>query len=131
MIEIVVITHGNLALELVKVISQITDKPARAIPVCFDLSQDHTEYSEIISRVFNKLDSEHSVIILTDMFGGTPSNISFPFVQQDKVEVITGLNLPMLMYLEMHSEDKSFTELCEGAKKAGQDAIIIAGQFMS
>lgn len=131
MTEIVVITHGNLALELVRVVSKITDQPVNAIPVCFDLNQDHTEYNQIISDVFASLDPEKPVIILTDLFGGTPSNITFPFVKKDKVEVITGLNLPMLMYLVTQSDEKSFAELCEGAHKAGQDAIIIAGQFMS
>lgn len=131
MAQIVVITHGNLALELVRVVSQITEQPSSAIPVCFDLNQDHTEYTKIISDVFDNLDPDKPVIILTDLFGGTPSNFTFPFVKKDKVEVITGLNLPMLMYLVTQPEGKRFEELCEGAKKAGQDAIIIAGQFMS
>ncbi len=131
MTEIVVISHGNLAQELVRVVSQITEQPVKAIPVCFEFNQDHGDCTRIISDVFNCLDSEKPVIILTDMFGGTPSNITFPYVQKDKVEVITGLNLPMLMYLVTQSDEKSFAELCEGAHKAGQDAIIIAGQFMS
>ncbi len=131
MTEIVVITHGNLALELVRVVSEITEHTAKAIPVCLALHHDQAEYTKIISDVFNRLTPDGQVIILTDLFGGTPSNITFPFVKKDRVEVITGLNLPMLMYLVTHSEDKSFNELCEGAHKAGKDAIIIAGQFMS
>ncbi|NQU63042.1 MAG: PTS sugar transporter subunit IIA [SAR324 cluster bacterium] len=129
--EIVVITHGNLALELVRVVSEITERPAKVIPVCLELHHVQAEYTKSITDVFNRLNPEGQVIILTDLFGGTPSNITFPFVKKDKVEVITGLNLPMLMYLVMHSEDKNFNELCEGAHKAGKDAIIIAGQFMS
>jgi len=131
MTEIVVITHGSLAREMVKVVSQITEQPVSAIPVCFEFHQDQATNTQIISEVFDQLDSEKEVIVLTDMFGGTPSNISFPFVKQNKVEVITGLNLPMLMYLVTQPEGKSLAELCEGAQKAGREAIIIAGQFMS
>ena len=131
MTEIVVITHGNLAAELVKVVSDITERPAAAIPVCLEFHRDQAEYSRNITDVFNRLNPEEQVIVLTDLFGGTPSNITFPFVREGKLEVITGLNLPMLMYVVMNAEEKSFKELCEGAYKAGKDAIIIAGQFMS
>lgn len=131
MIQIVLITHGNLALELVRVVSEITERSVNAIPVCFDLGQDQQTYTEIINDVFSRLDDDQPVVILTDLFGGTPSNITFPFVKKDKVEVITGLNLPMLLYLVTQSGKKSFAELCEGAHNAGKDAIIIAGQFMS
>lgn len=131
MTEIVVISHGNLASELVKVVSDITDRPAKAIPVCLEFHRDQAEYTRLITDILNRLDPNGQVIILTDLFGGTPSNITFPFVKEDKVEVITGMNLPILMYLEMNAEAKSFRELCEGASKAGKDAIIIAGQFMT
>jgi PTS system mannose-specific IIA component len=131
MTEIVVITHGNLAAEMVKVVSGITDRPAMAIPVCLEFHRDQAEYTSLIADVLNRLDPNGQIIILTDLFGGTPSNITFPFVKEGKVEVITGMNLPILMYLEMNAEEKSFQELCEGASKAGKEAIIIAGQFMS
>ncbi len=131
MTEIVVITHGNLASEMVKVVSDITDRPAKAIPVCLEFHCDQAEYTNLIIGILDRLDPNGQVIILTDLFGGTPSNITFPFVKEDKIEVITGMNLPILMYLEINAEGKSCQELCEGAYKAGKDAIIIAGQFMS
>ncbi|MFH2128909.1 MAG: hypothetical protein ABIK68_00935 [bacterium] len=131
MTDIVVITHGNLAAEMVKTVAQITEQPVKAIPVCFEFDRDQAEYTQLIAEVFSRLGPERAVIILTDLFGGTPSNIAFPYVRKGKVEVITGLNLPMLMYLVTQSDEKSFEELCEGAHKAGQDGIIIAGQFMS
>jgi len=131
MTEILVITHGNLAKEMIKIVEDIVEEPVKATPVCFDLDLKQSDYTRKITDVLDAIDPGRQVIILTDLFGGTPSNITFPFVKKDKLEVITGLNLSMLLYLLTQSDDKSFQELCEGAKKAGKDAIVIAGQFLS
>ncbi len=130
MTNILVITHGNLAKEIIDVAENIIDHPKKAIPVCLDLNLGQTDYTKKISNVIKSLDPEQAVIILTDLFGGTPSNIAIPFVKKDKYEVITGVNLPMLLYLLSQPEDKDFGELCKGAKKAGEEAIIIAGEFL-
>ncbi|MCP4754346.1 MAG: hypothetical protein GY866_25965 [Proteobacteria bacterium] len=131
MTEILVISHGNLAKEMVKIAEVILEKPIKATPICFDLDHEPAEYTRKITDIMDSLKPEHQVIILTDLFGGTPSNVTIPFIQENKLEVITGLNLSMLLYLLSQPESKSFKELCEGAKKAGQEAIIIAGEFLS
>jgi len=131
MTEIVVITHGCLAKEFVSIAESIVDRVTNVIPVCFDLNLDPAEYNRKIMNVMESIHPEHSVIILTDLFGGTPSNISIPFVKKGKVEVITGLNLPMLMYLLNQPEDVDFQELCSNVKRVGQEAIIIAGEFLT
>ncbi|MBU2514751.1 hypothetical protein KJ966_25795 [bacterium] len=129
MANILVITHGNLAAEFVKIAETITNRKGKAIPVCFDLDTD-SDCSQKINSAIDSLDSGQSVIILTDLFGGTPSNMAIPFIQKNKVEVITGLNLPMLLFLLTQPEDKDFEELCRGAKQASQESIIIAGEFL-
>lgn len=130
MANILVITHGNLAKEFVEIAEAITGQKGRALPVCFDLQEDLGEYSLKVKSAIESLNSNQPTIILTDLFGGTPSNIAIPFVQKDKIEVITGLNLPMLAYLLTQPEDKGFDELCKGARQAGSDAILIAGEFL-
>jgi len=130
MIEILLITHGNLAQEVVKIVEQIIERPVRAKAICFDLMEDRSVYTRQVESALAAFDPNLPVLVLTDLFGGTPSNIAFPFVKKDKVEVITGLNLPMLLYLLTQPPNKGFKELCEGAVKAGKDAIILAGPFM-
>ncbi len=131
MTEIVVITHGCLAKEIVKIAESIVGCSTNVIPVCFDLDLNPSEYNKKILSVMESIHPEHSVIILTDLFGGTPSNISIPFVKKGKVEVITGLNLPMLIYLLNQPEDKDFQKLCSEVRKTGKEAIIIAGEFLT
>lgn len=129
--QIIVITHGNLANELVDILEQILKKESQVIPVCFDLNWDPSFFSEKIEEVLNGIGSNRNIIILTDLFGGTPSNLSIPYIKKNMVEVITGVNLPMLVYLLSQPKGKDFKELCLGAKKAGADAIVIAGEFLS
>lgn len=130
MTNILVITHGNLAKEFVDIAEKIINKKCQAIPVCFDLELDHEEYKDKINDAMASLDAEKPLIILTDLFGGTPSNLAIPFVQKQKVEVITGLNLPMLLYLLNQNGEKTFDQLCEGARQAGREAIIVTGEFL-
>ncbi len=130
MTNILVITHGNLASEFVKIAEIITEKKSKAIPICFDLATDQPNYSQKINSTIDSLDSKQPIIILTDLFGGTPSNMAIPFIQKDRVEVITGLNLPMLLFLLTQPEDKNFEDLCKGARQASQESIIIAGEFL-
>ncbi len=129
--EILVITHGNLAKEIVRITEQIVEHSINVTPICFESDLDPSRYTQEIKDAIGSLDPNHQVIILTDLFGGTPSNIAIPFIQKDKVEVITGINLPMLIYLLSQPEEKSLAELCLGAKKTGEEAIIIVGEFLS
>lgn len=130
MASILVITHGNLAKEFIHIAENITGQAGRAIPICFEFELAPTDYTDKISDAIASLDPEEPIIVLTDLFGGTPSNLAIPFVQKDKVEVLTGLNLPMLLYLLTQAEGKEFEQLCQGAKQAGKEAIIVAGEFL-
>ncbi len=127
MTNIIVVTHGNLAQEFVNIAESITETKGKVFPICFNLENDQTDCSQQIQKI---IDSDQSTIILTDLFGGTPSNLAIPFIQKDRVEVITGLNLPMLLFLLNQFEELGFEELCKRAKQASQEAVIIAGEFL-
>jgi PTS system mannose-specific IIA component len=131
MVKILVVTHGNLAVEFINVAKKVTEQSIDAVPICLDLTSSQPSPSEKIRETLTSLKNDQSAIILTDLFGGTPSNITIPFIQKDKVEVITGINLSMILYIISRQKEKSFKELCEGAKKAGEEGIIIAGEFLS
>jgi mannose PTS system EIIA component len=131
MTEILLVSHGNLAKEFVQIAEMIIERPVNATPVCLDIQLNQEACTDIINNAIGALPIDKKIVILTDLFGGTPSNISIPMIQKDRIEVITGVNLPMLLYLLTQPEDKEFQELCEGAKKAGEEAILIAGDFLS
>ena len=78
-----------------------------------------------------KLKSEGGLIILTDLFGGTPNNLSLPYLKKGSIEVITGLNLPMLLHLVTHLEKLSFEKLCKSTKNMGIQGILVAGEFLN
>ena len=130
MANILVVTHGSLAEDFVSIAEHITRSENKAIPICFELDMDPSEYPAKIASAMEKLDKSQPIIVLTDLFGGSPSNFAIPYIQKDKVEVITGLNMPMLIYLLTQPEGKGIEELAKGAKQAGQDAILIAGEFL-
>ncbi len=130
MANILVITHGNLADEFVSIAENIAKSANKIIPVSFELTLDQSEYPAKMAEAMESIDPNEPTIILTDLFGGTPSNFAIPYIQKDKVEVITGLNIPMLVYLMTQPPGKSIEELSNGARQAGKDAIIIAGEFL-
>ena len=130
MANILVITHGNLADEFVSIAENIAKSANKIIPVSFELTLDQSEYPSKMAEAMESIDQNEPTIILTDLFGGTPSNFAIPYIQKDKVEVITGLNIPMLVYLMTQPPGKSIEELSNGARQAGKDAIIIAGEFL-
>lgn len=130
MANILVVTHGSLAEEFVNIAENITQSESKVVPVCFELNLEQSEYPAKIASAMEMLDNDDPTIILTDLFGGSPSNFAIPYIQKNKVEVITGLNMPMLLYLMNQPPGKSIEELTKGAKQASQDAIIIAGEFL-
>ena len=130
MTEIVIITHGNLAIEINKVAEKILGAPSRAITICLDWDESYSDHAEKIKNLLQNGAEDQKRIILTDLFGGSPSNLTIPYLVKGKTEVITGMNLPMLIYLLSAEENADFKELCEGAKRAGMDAIFIAGKLI-
>ena len=131
MIGIIVISHGNFADELISAVNFVLSSKQPAIKMVgmnLDTSIDFDAFKKELKRTIKKVDKGNGVLLVTDMFGGTPSNISLTFLEEDKVEVISGVNLPMLIKLATISEDTSLSDSVDIYEKAGRDNIIVASK---
>jgi mannose PTS system EIIA component len=134
---VVVVTHGQLAAELLNAAEMIVgDLPhftAVSIGWHDDVDQARQEIGRAIERVREKVrtpENPGGVLVLTDMFGGTPANLGVTFVETDKVEVITGLNLAMLMKLARPLKDTDLLTLAREIREQGRNAIWVASDLI-
>ena len=131
MVGVVLVTHCNLAHELVTVLESIVGKVKQIQPIAFDQDFRPDAAHKKISTAVKKVDSGDGVLIITDMFGGTPSNISLSFLEENKVEVLTGMNLPMLIRLITLREKKILlSELAADLQSYGKRNICIASELL-
>ena len=132
MIGIVVISHGNFADELISAVNFVlSGKPAiKMAGINLDRDVDFDAFKKEIKRTIKKVDKGDGVLLVTDMFGGTPSNISLTFLEENKVEVISGVNLPMLIKLATLPEGTTLSESVRIAEKAGRDNIVVASNLI-
>lgn len=133
MIGIVVVTHGKLAEELISAVNFVlAEKPNHKMSaVSLDTTRDFEGFNKIISKSIKDVDEGDGVLLVTDMFGGTPSNISLTFLESDQVEVISGVNLPMLLKLATVKHDVSLKDAVKLAEKAGKENIIVASNLLN
>lgn len=130
MIGLVLVTHGNLAMEFISAMQHVVGKQEQVEAVCIGPEDDmEMRRSEILKKVEN-VDKGHGAIVLTDMFGGTPSNLAISIMDRAKVEIIAGINLPMLIKIASLRKEKSLKETVEGAQEAGKKYINIASQLL-
>ncbi|PYQ04793.1 MAG: PTS sugar transporter [Acidobacteria bacterium] len=127
MIGIVVVTHGALAGELVNAARTIVGDIPRIAAVSIGWSDDVSAAREAIARALEDVGGEGS-LILTDMFGGTPTNVSLPFLSP-RVEIVTGVNLPMLIKLTS-LRDGTLAEVARLVRDQGKDAIYVASELL-
>ncbi len=120
MIGVIVVTHGQLANELVNAAQTIVGELPQFVAVSMGWHDDPTVARDAIAGAIARLQSPDGVLILTDMFGGTPSNLGLTFLEANRVEIITGVNLPMLIKLA-HLQSSSDL-LGRGARDAGSGA---------
>jgi PTS system mannose-specific IIA component len=130
MIGIVIVTHSALADEFLLATQQIVGAVEGIEPISIDPSDPIEEVEKRIKRGIKKVDMGRGVLILTDMFGGTPSNISLSFQERGKVEIVTGVNLPMLIKLSTLREEKTLDELASFIKSYGQKNIHLASEIL-
>ncbi|NIQ38233.1 MAG: PTS fructose transporter subunit IIA [Proteobacteria bacterium] len=130
MIGVVVVTHCRLAEELICAAELIVGQLKGFKGISIDPKSDPDEIRERIAGAIRKVDRGSGVLILTDMFGGTPSTISFSFLQDNRIEVVTGVNLPMLLKLSTYEGDMTLAELAEFIKSYGQKNINIASEIL-
>jgi len=132
MIGLVLVTHGHLADELLAALEHVVGEQENALTICIGADDDvETRRSDIIDAV-KKADDGDGVILLTDMFGGTPSNLAISVIDNMdvKTEVIAGVNLPMLIKLASVRETESFDDAIESAQDAGRKYINVASKML-
>ena len=130
MIGLVLVAHGALADEFLSAMQYIVGPQKQIATVGLYPKDDiHQRREEILQKV-HEVDDGSGVIVLTDMFGGTPSNLSISIIEQGNIEVLAGLNLPMLIKLSGMRENASLKEAVEAAQSAGKKYITIASKFL-
>lgn len=130
MTGVVIATHGNLAIELLQTAKFIAGELPSITALTINPSESIDDMQKAIRKAIKEVDQGNGVLILTDMFGGTPANMTLPFLDKDKVEVITGVNLPMLIKLAQNRmEEKSLeniaSEVVEYSRKSINQATAI------
>ncbi|HEY2321987.1 MAG TPA: PTS sugar transporter subunit IIA [Thermoanaerobaculia bacterium] len=127
-----IVTHGNLAYELLKAAQKIEANLTGIEAVPLEWTDTVDEAREKIRAALDRIGPDRSVIIFTDMFGGTPSNISLSFLEQGRVEIVTGANLPMIVKFAMlQQEAKDVTALAHTITEKGSKAIRVASDLLA
>ncbi len=130
MIGIVLVTHGRLAEEFLSAMQHIVGPQQQIATACIGPNDDMGERRDDILHKVENVDSGDGVIVLTDMFGGTPSNLSISIMDRANIEVIAGINLPMLVKLSSLRKDKGLKDAVAGAKEAGIKYITVASDLL-
>jgi PTS system mannose-specific IIA component len=130
MIGILIVTHKELAEALMSIYDMILGPREGIGAVSLDPNAPPEASRSQIQRALAQINNGSGVIILTDMLGGTPSNLTLPFLEDGKVEVITGVNLPMLMKLSQIREQKDLQEAAAALKQSGQKGITVASEVL-
>ncbi len=130
MIGLVLVTHGRLALELIAALEHVVGPQEMVAAVCIGPDDDMEQRrAEIMTKVA-EVDVGAGVVVLTDMFGGTPSNLAISIMDKANVEVIAGVNLPMLIKLASIRADAKLAGAALEAQEAGRKYINIASQLL-
>ncbi len=131
MVGILLVGHRNLPETLYDILKDMTQKNLDNIDFVNVFPDDDIEkVTDIISKKIKKLNNNDGVLILTDMFGGTPSNLSLTFLKEGEVEVVTGVNIPMLLKLQFIREDYNISELPRFIVDYGTRNICIASNLL-
>ena len=130
MIGLVLVTHGHLATEFVIAMEHVVGAQKAIAAIGIGARDDMEERRQEIADCIAKVDSGEGVIILTDLFGGTPSNLAISLMEKGKVEVIAGVNLPMLIRLDGVRKSMEITAAIAAAKEAGQKYISVASEIL-
>ena len=131
MVGVVVVTHCHLAEELIAAAQLVVGEELKQFqPVPIDPKETSDQIREKIIAAIRKVDGGQGVLILTDMYGGTPSNISLSFLEEKRIEVITGVNLPMLLKLATYTDDMALEALATFITDYGQRNINLASDVL-
>lgn len=130
MIGLVLVTHGNLATEFITAMEHVVGTQKSIAAVCIHVHDDVEEKRQEISDAIASVENGAGVIVLSDLFGGTPSNLAISLMDKGKVEVIAGANLPMLIRLDGARKKMDIQQAVKAAKEAGQKYISVASEIL-
>jgi len=131
MIGLVLVTHGDLAKEFVAATEHVVGAQQNIRTVCIGPDDDMEVRRKDILDAVNEVNTGAGVIVLTDMFGGTPSNLAISIMDRASVEVIAGVNLPMLIKLASIRRDSSLSDAVAAAQEAGRKYINVASRLLA
>jgi mannose PTS system EIIA component len=130
MIGVVVVTHGQLAIELLNAAEMIVGDLPRFTAVSIGWHEDVNDARAEIEQAVERVRGDKGVLLLTDMFGGTPSNLGMTFLEKDRLEVITGVNLPMLIKLSSLRSSLDLLAVAREMRDHGRSAIWVASDLL-
>ena len=131
MIGLVLVTHGRLAEEFIAATEHVVGPQERVRAICIGPDDDMEQRRREIATAVEDADAGDGVIILTDMFGGTPSNLAISLLDKDNVEVIAGINLPMLIKLAKVRGDVALPDAVIQAQESGRKYISVASSLLA
>ncbi len=131
MIGMVVVTHGRLAEEFISAMEHVVGPQKAVRAICIGPDDDMEQRRQDILNAAKDVDQGDGVILLTDMFGGTPSNLAISIMENANVEVIAGINLPMLIKLASVRMNNNMEDAINAAQDSGRKYINIASQVLS
>ena len=129
MIGVVLVSHANIAKEFLDVIQHIVGPQEKIIAISIFPKDDMKKKRQEIIDAVKDVDSGKGVVVLTDMFGGTPSNLAISVMQKEKIEVVAGVNLPMLIKMMSIRSNKSIKDLIKISQESGRKYINVASAF--
>ena len=131
MIGLVIVTHGRLAEEFLSAMEHVVGHQRAVEAICIGPEDDMERRRQDILEAVDRVDDGQGVILLTDMFGGTPSNLAISVMDRAKIEVVAGVNLPMLIKLASLRQSESLERTVLGAQEAGRKYINVASQLLT
>lgn len=130
MVGILVVSHGGLADALIASVQSLVGNLHRTRGVSIWPKEKGEEIKDRIRKEMAEVDDGEGVVILTDILGGTPTNLSLSFLEKERVEVVTGMNMPMLLTLSSYQKGGSLREIARLVKKSGRRSIILANELL-
>jgi PTS system mannose-specific IIA component len=131
MIGMVLVTHGRLAAEFIAALEHVVGAQKQVAAICIGAEDDMEARRQDILRRISEVDTGDGVVLLTDMFGGTPSNLAISVMDRPRIEVVAGVNLPMLIKLASLRQHEGLQRSVSGAQEAGRKYINVASQLLN
>ncbi len=131
MVGAVIISHGHLASELITTAEMIAGPMTHVTPASIDWHDDVDVARGELERAIGRVNQGRGVLLLTDMFGGAPTDVASMFLANPDIEVVSGVNLPMVLRLNDQSGDEQLAEIAQRVRDAGKEGIHLAGELLS